>query len=72
MANIVKWCEVTHRGSQTKVGLYTEPNNDGKFRWIIPLDKINPVKSDYVFDSGHDALLNAIESCDWNGFDYSK
>ena len=71
MANVIKWCEVTHRGTQKKVGLYTEPNKDGKYRWAIPLDVTNPIKSDYVFDSAHDALINAIESCNWNGFDYN-
>lgn len=68
---IVKWCEVTHRGTQKKVSLYTEPNNYGKYRWVIPLDITNPIKSDFVFDSSKDALINAIESCDWNGFDYN-
>ena len=69
MASIVKWCEVLHRGTKTRVGLYTEPNEHGKFRWVIPLDRANPIKSDFVFDSGRDALVNAIDSCDWNGFD---
>lgn len=71
MASVVKWCEVTHRGTNKKVGLYTEPNNYGKFRWVIPLDVTNPIKSDYVFDYAKDALRNAIDSCDWNGFDYN-
>ena len=70
MAGTIKWCNVTHRTTQAKVGLYTEPNADGKFRWIIPFDKTNPVKSDFVFNSSHEALRNAIESCEWNGFDH--
>ena len=70
MANTIKWCNVTHKATQVKVGLYTEPNADGKFRWMIPFDKTNPVKSDYVFNSAHDALHNAIESCEWNGFEH--
>ena len=69
MANTVKWCDVIHRGTQTKVGLYTQPNSEGKFQWVIPLDRSNPVKSDYVFDTSKDALHNAIQSLDWNGFD---
>lgn len=71
MGNIIKWCYVTHRETKTKVGLYTEPNIHGKFRWVIPLDRLNPVKSDYVFDSHAAALHNAIDSCDWNGFDHN-
>lgn len=70
MANTVKWCHVRHRETGTEVGLYTQPNMYGKFRWIIPLDKLNPVHSDYVFDNHKDALCNAIDSCDWNGFDH--
>lgn len=71
MASVIKWCEVTHRGTNKKVGLYTEPNNYGKYRWAIPLDVTNPIKSDYVFDSAKDALKNAIDSCNWNGFNYN-
>ena len=72
MVNTIKWCDVRHRGTQQLVGLYTQPNSEGKFQWVIPLDKANPVKSDYVFDSAKDALHNAIASLDWNGFDKTK
>ena len=72
MANTIKWCDVRHRGTQQLIGLYTRPNSEGKFQWIIPLDSYNPIKSDYVFDSAKDALHNAIASLDWNGFDRTR
>jgi hypothetical protein len=68
MANTVKWCDVVCKDTQKRVGLYTEPNTDGKFRWVIASDPSNPVKSDFVFETAKDALRNAVDSCDWNGF----